>query len=494
MTIIAPRARPRAFIDLRPVGYVIGLLVACLGLTMLVPLAVDIAEGRGHWPAFAESAVLTFAVGALTALACQNGNAEGLTLHQTFLLTTGVWALLPVFGALPFILGHPDASFTDAFFEAMSGMTTTGSTVFTGLDTMPRGILLWRGMLQWLGGVGIIVVAMVFLPELRVGGMQIFRSEAFETMGKILPRATAIAAQISVVYVGLTLACALTYLLLGMNAFEATVHALTTISTGGFSTRDASFGAFQGPMEYAASLYMILAALPFVRFVQIMNGNRIAIFRDSQVRAFILTIVVFVGVSFAALLHIFPHHWETSLREALFNIVSIMSGTGYASVDYMAWGAFLITIFFFVGLVGGCAGSTACSIKIFRYQILFAAIRSQIKRIHLPHGQFVPRFEGRPIPPDVMGSVMSFFVFFTVSLGLLAVALALTGLDFITSISGAATALANIGPGLGDTIGPAGNFSTLNPTAKWLLSFGMLCGRLELMAVYAILTVQFWRS
>jgi trk system potassium uptake protein TrkH len=494
VTTIAPRAKHRSFIDLRPVGYVIGLLVACLGLTMLIPLAVDIAEGRGHWPVFLESAVLTFAIGGLTALACQNGTNQALSLQQTFLLTTGVWAMLPVFGALPFMLGETQSTFTDAFFEAMSGMTTTGSTVLSGLDTLPRGLLLWRGILQWLGGVGIIVVAMVFLPELRVGGMQIFRSEAFDTMGKILPRAASIASQISVVYVALTVACALTYLFLGMDAFDATVHALTTVSTGGFSTRDASFGAFSGPMEYAATVFMLLAALPFVRYVQLLNGNRIALFQDSQVRVFMLTVLAFVGISFVALLHIFPHHWETSLREALFNIVSIMSGTGYASVDYMGWGPFLITLFFFVGLIGGCAGSTTCSIKIFRYQILFAAIRSQIKRIHLPHGRFSPKFDGRPIPPDVMGSVMSFFVFFTVSVGVLAVALALTGLDFVTSVSGAATAIANIGPGLGDTIGPAGNFGPLNPTAKWMLSFGMLCGRLELMAVYAILTVQFWRA
>ena len=480
--------------DMRPVGYVIGLLTTCLGLTMLVPLAVDVAEGREHWPAFAESAIITVLAGLLTALSCQNATREGLTLQQTFLLTTGVWAILPLFGALPFILGVTDASVTDAYFEAMSGLTTTGSTVFSGLDEMPKGLLLWRGILQWLGGIGIIVVAMVFLPELRVGGMQIFRSEAFETMGKILPRATAIASQISVIYVGLTLACAATYLLLGMGAFDATVHALTTVSTGGFSTRDASFGAFSGPMEYAASVYMILAALPFVRYVQMLNGNRTALFSDIQVKGFMGTIAVLVLVTVIALQHIFPHHWEQSLREALFNIVSIISGTGFASVDYMGWGGFLISVFFFIGLIGGCAGSTACSVKIFRYQILIAAVKSQIKRIHSPHGIFTPRYDGRPITEDVIGSVMAFFLFFIVSLGVLSVALALTGLDFTTSLSGAATALGNIGPGLGDTIGPAGNFASLNDTAKWLLSAAMLCGRLELLAVYAILTVKFWRD
>ena len=402
--------------------------------------------------------------------------------------------MLPLFGALPFIMGATQADFTDAYFEAMSGMTTTGSTVFSGLQDLPRGLNLWRGILQWLGGIGIIVVAMVFLPELRVGGMQMFRSEAFETMGKILPKASAIAGQISVIYVGLTVACMLTYLILGMDPYNATVHALTTMSTGGFSTSDASFGAFQGPMEYAASFYMIAAALPFVRYVQMLNGNRIALFRDTQVHGFIGTIAVLVVVSAIVLLHIFPHHWEQAVRESLFNIVSIMSGTGYASVDYMQWGAFLITMFFFIGLIGGCAGSTACSVKIFRYQILLISIKAQIKRIHSPHGVFSLRYDGNKLDEDVLASVMSFFVFFTVSVGVFSVALALTGLDFITSLSGAATALANIGPGLGDIIGPAGNFGPLNDTAKWVLIIGMLCGRLELMVVYAMLTVRFWRG
>lgn len=480
--------------DLRPVGYVIGLLTATLGLTMLLPMSVDLAEGRGHWPVFLESALITVLFGGATALSCSNGVREGLTLQQTFLLTSLVWIVLPLFGALPFILGATDATVVDAFFEAMSGLTTTGSTVFTGLDDLPRGILLWRGILQWLGGIGIIVVAMVFLPELRVGGMQIFRSEAFETMGKILPRAGAIASQISVIYVGLTLACALCYFALGMGAFEASVHALTTVSTGGFSTRDASFGAFSGPMEYVATVFMVLAALPFVRYVQMLNGQRAAMLWDIQARGFMLTIGVLVGVTFIALLHIFPHHWETSLREALFNIVSIISGTGFSSADYMSWGPFLITIFFFVGLIGGCAGSTACSVKIFRYQILIGSIRAQIRRIHAPHAIVQPRYDGRPIAEDVLSSVMTFFVFFVVTLGVLSVLLAMTGLDFVTALSGAATALANIGPGLGDTIGPAGTFAPLNDTAKWLLAIAMFVGRLELMVVYAILTVNFWRA
>ena len=471
-----------------------GLLVAVLGLAMIVPILVDLAEGRGHWRVFVESALITTLGGSMIALASSNGIKEGLTIQQTFLLTTGVWLMLPLFGALPFILGATNASVTDAVFEAMSGLTTTGSTVFVGLEDLPKGLLIWRGILQWLGGIGIIVVAMVFLPELRVGGMQIFKSEAFDTFGKILPRAGQIATQISVIYVWLTLACVLSYLAVGMNTFDATVHALTTVSTGGFSNYDASFGTFSGPAEYVSSIYMILAALPFVRYVQLINGNPFALHRDPQVRGFILTVAVLVVVVFLSLRSVFPTHWEQMLREALFNITSIISGTGYASVDYMTWGAFPVALFFFIGLIGGCAGSTACSIKIFRYQLLFASIRAQLRRIRSPHGIFTPRYDGRPVGGDVLSSVMSFFMFFVVTLGLVAVALSLTGLDFITSLSGAAAALANIGPGLGPIIGPAGNFSSLNDTAKWILTAAMLIGRLELMAVYVILTAKFWRA
>jgi trk system potassium uptake protein TrkH len=481
-------------IDLRPVGYVIGLLVAMLGLTMLLPLLVDLAEGREHWPVFLESSVITMLCGGLIALACANGVREGLTIQQTFLLTTGVWLTLPLFGAIPFVFGATEARFVDAFFEAMSGLTTTGSTVFSGLEDLPKGLLLWRGILQWLGGIGIIVVAMVFLPELRVGGMQIFRSEGFDTFGKILPRATEISSRISVIYIGLTLACAIAYISTGMNAFDATVHAMTTIATGGFSNYDASFASFTGMTEYAAVAFMLLAALPFVRFVQLTAGSAQPLFHDSQIRAFFGTAVVLVLIIVFWKMFQAGEVGEEMFRKALFNTVSLLTGTGYASADYMIWGALPIAVLFFTGLIGGCAGSTACSIKIFRYQLLFASIRAQLYKIRSPNGVFTPRYDGRPVSEDVLGSVMSFFMFFVVTLGVLAVGLGLTGLDFTTSVSGAAAALANIGPGLGDQIGPAGNFAGLNDTAKWMLSAAMLIGRLELLAVYAILTVQFWRS
>ncbi|WP_208347809.1 TrkH family potassium uptake protein [Pseudaestuariivita rosea] len=479
--------------DLRPVGYVIGLLVTALGLTMLAPMAMDLLIGDPHWAVFLESAIITIVSGGLIAVACANGVKQGLTIQQTFLLTTSVWLALPFFGALPFLLGATEARFVDAFFEAMSGLTTTGSTVFSGLDDLPQGLILWRAIMQWLGGIGIIVVAMVFLPELRVGGMQIFRSEGFDTFGKILPRATEISSRISVIYIAITIACTFAYLACGMRMFDAVVHAMTTVATGGFSSYDASFGALPAAAEYVAVIFMVLAALPFVRYVQMISGSPTAVFHDSQIRVF-LTVTLVLATILTLYLWMRAGLSEESLRKALFNVTSILTGTGYASEDYMTWGSFPVVMLFFVGLIGGCAGSTSCSIKIFRYQLLFTSIKAQIQKLHSPHGIFTPRYDGRTVGEDILNSVMAFFMLFILTLGVFSVLLGMTGLDFITSVSGASAALANIGPGLGEQIGPAGNFGDLNDAAKWILSAAMLIGRLELMAVYAILTIQFWRT
>ena len=481
-------------IDLRPVGYVVGLLVATLGLTMLLPMSVDLWVGNGHAGAFFTSAILTVLTGGLIALACANAVTGRMNIQQTFMLTSGVWAVLPLFGAIPFIAGDTDATFTDAYFEAMSGMTTTGSTVFVNLNDLPAGLLLWRSMLQWFGGIGIIVVAMAFLPELRVGGMQIFRSESFDTDGKVLPRAAEIASRISVVYLLLTFLCGMGYLGVGMGFYDAVNHAMTTIATGGFSTHNDSFAFFQGPAEYVAAFFMILASLPFVRYVQLLAGSHVPLFRDSQVRAFLVSLLVLILTMVLFRLAIQGEDFARALRESTFNIISIITGTGYASTDYQLWGSFPIAMFFFIGLIGGCAGSTCCSVKVFRYQILFAAVTNQIKRIHSPHGVFKLKYDGHTLSEEIVSSVMAFLTLFLVTLGVTAVLLSATGLDFITSISGAATAIANVGPGLGDQIGPTGNFGGLNTSAKWILAFAMLIGRLELMVVFVLFTSRFWRA
>ena len=479
----------------RPIGYVVGLLILALGAAMVLPAALDLADGaRGDAAAFGISALATIMVGALSVMACSDNRSQGLTIRQTFLLTVGCWLSLPVFGALPFWLSPQSVSYTDAFFEAMSGLTTTGATIYPDLDILSRGTHLWRGLMQWMGGVGIIVFALAFLPMLKVGGMQLFRSEAFDTFGKILPRAAEIAGSISSIYLSLTLLCAIVYGWAGMDIFDAVVHAMTTVSTGGFSSENASFGAFGPAAEYVAVVFMLLASLPFVRYVQLIAGSAQPLFRDSQIRAFLGVVLIAVLVLTAWQMLAIDRGGELSFRKALFNATSIMTGTGYASDDYNAWGSFSVTTFFIIGLVGGCAGSTCCSVKIFRYQLLASALVTQVRQLHHPAGVFRPRYEGRPVDREVMSSVMAFFVMFVITLAGITAILGLMGLDTVTALSGAATALANVGPGLGPIIGPAGNFSSLPDQAKWVLALAMLLGRLELLSVYVLFTAAFWRE
>ena len=480
--------------DLRPVSFLIGLLLVALGISMLVPLVVDLMARNSHWTAFAVSSILTVVVGSALVLSCMNGVGDGLTIQQTFILTISVFSVLPVFGALPFLFGATGARFVDAFFEAMSGLTTTGSTVFSGLDDLPAGLLLWRGLLQWIGGIGIIIVAMAFLPLLRVGGMQLFRSDSYDSLGTILPRIAEITRSISLIYLALSLACFLAYSMAGLSWLDSAVHAMTTIATGGFANHDDSFSSLGAGAEYVGAGFMIVSALPFIRYVQLVNGSVSPILVDSQIRSFLLFCAVVVGTLGLWQFGMNGENGEEAFRRSLFNGISILTGTGYVSDDFAGWGSFPVTVFFLIGLVGGCAGSTSCSIKIFRFQLLFASINAQVKRIHSPHGIFTPRYEGHKVPEDVISSVMAFFVMFLTTLCVVAILLAFTGLDAMASISGAAAALANIGPGLGDPIGPTGNFSSLSDSAKWLLSAAMLIGRLELMAVFAIVSSQFWRG
>ena len=481
-------------LDLRPVGYVIGLLLATLGASMGLPLLADWLDGSQNWRAFAVSAAVTLFVGLSLVLACRAERQEGLTIRQTFLLTVLVWIVSPAFAALPMMLGEPHASAADAFFEAMSGVTTTGSTVFVGLDTMAPGVLLWRAMLQWFGGLGIIVVALAFLPALRVGGMQLFKSEAFDTFGKILPRARDIAASLSWLYLGLTVACTVAYASFGMSGFDAFCHAMTTIATGGFANYDSSFGGFTPEAEYAASLFMLLASLPLVRLVQLVAGSARPLLHDPQVQAFLGTTAAIVAalVVWRVLREDGP--LEPVIRRSLFNAVSVLTGTGYASEDYSLWGSFAVVVLFIAGLIGGCSGSATCAIKVFRFQVLAAAIVSQVRIIHSPSGVFPPRYDGRAIEEGVISSVMTFFYLFGLTLAVVTVSLSMMGLDAMTAITGAATALTNVGPGFGPIIGPAGNFAPLPDEAKWLLSFTMLLGRLELVSVFVIFTVAFWRN
>jgi len=480
--------------DFRPIFLVVGMLLAILAVSMLLPAAADAIVGNPDWQVFVVASALTLFVGIALALTTRASGLK-LSLRQAFVMTTVSWLALTLFAALPFMFSELELSFTDAFFEAMSGITTTGSTVITGLDSVPPGILMWRALLQWLGGIGIIVMAIGLLPMLRVGGMQLFRMESSETTEKAMPRVAELAMAIGGIYVALTLVWTALYWWAGMTGFEALIHSMTTIATGGYSTSDGSIGHFDSVLiDIIATGGMIVGSLPFLLYLRTVQGDYGALTRDSQVQWFFS--IVGLAVLTASMFLWLEGGFEplSALRYGMFNVVSIITGTGYATSDYWLWGGFAGPIFFYIMFIGGCAGSTTCGIKIFRFQVLWAAAVTQFNHLLQPHGVFIPYYNNRPIPDEVITSVLSFFFVFGVCFALLAVGLGMLGLDYVTAISSAATALANVGPALGPIVGPAGTFQPLPDAAKWLMSAGMLLGRLELFTVLILFSRAFWRG
>ena len=481
-------------IDIRPVAHAIAKLTIAMGGLMLLPAALDWVQGDPNYRSFVLTGGAAIVLGWLVMLSTA-GQGHNLTLEQAFLLTSGLWLVLPLVGAVPFVLGAPDASWTDALFESMSGMSTTGATAFPALDDLPLGTHLWRGILQWAGGLGIVVVAMVFLPVMRVGGMQFFRSEGFDTMGKIMPRAGQIAAEMSQLYLGITVACALCFAALGMNGFDAVMHALTTCSTGGFAHYDASFGAFTGWPQVVATVFMVVASLPFVRMLQLVHGDPAPIWRDSQIRTYLAIIATICGIIIA-----YEAFWQgvgpgiALIREVAFNVVTVISGTGFASVDVTQWGHLPFVLLILAGLIGGCTGSTVCSIKVFRYQVLFQALRGQLAQMQSPNRVRSLRLQGRRLDPEVINSVMALFTMFILTFGVLIVALALSGLHSRTALTAAWTSIANVGPVWGPEVSHNGSVAEFPPLSKWLMIAGMYLGRLELMTVFVVLMPRFWRQ
>ncbi len=480
--------------DLRPVFLIIGILLSALAVSMVVPAVVDALAGNPDWQVFAVSAAVTLFVGVAMALTSRSGGLH-LTVRQAFVMTTLSWLVMTVFAALPLAFSELDLSYTDAFFEAMSGITTTGSTVITGLDSAPPGILLWRALLQWLGGIGIIVMAIAIFPMLRVGGMQLFRMEPSDQSDKAVPRATHIASSIAAIYLLLSIVLAFAYWLAGMSGFDAIAHAMTTIATGGFSTKDGSIGYLDNAaVDIIATLGMIMGGLPFILYLKTVQGNPMALWNDSQVQWFISIIIAIVLSVTAWLWFSGGHDPVQALRYSAFNVVSIITGTGYVNTNYGLWGGLTVPVFFFIMFIGGCAGSTTCGIKIFRFQVLYSAARTQIHHLLQPHGVFIPYYNRRPISDEVIVSVLSFFFVFGLSFALLAIGLGMLGLDFLTAVSSAATAISNVGPALGSIAGPSATFQSMPDAAKWLLSAGMLLGRLELFTVIVMFTRSFWRG
>ena len=478
----------------KTVFFIIGTLLIILGFFMLIPYGVQIFyKENSH--SFLSSAFITILIGTMFVLANLQEQYQ-LNLRQTFLFSTFTWIAVAIFGSIPFVLSNLDFSFSDSFFESMSGITTTGSTVITNLDSTPKSILLWRAIMQWLGGVGIIVMAITVLPLLKVGGMQLFKIESSDKPEKILPKASQVALIIIFTYLILTFLCAFFYKILGMNLFDSVAHAMTTIATGGFSTHNESIGYFKNSnIEIVATIFIILGSIPFISYLKFIKGNKKIFFQDIQIKGFVYLFIFSTFIMFLYLLFNDDSNLLIEkIRIASFNVVSILSGTGYVTNDFSMWGKFPLIFFLFLIFIGGCAGSTACGIKIFRFQLLFLFINNQIKKIIYPNSVFILKYNNQKITDGYMNSVIIFIFAYLFIFILTAMLLSITGLDFLSSISGAATSISNVGPGLGEVIGPNGNFKSVPEISKWILSFGMLLGRLELFAVLILFFPSFWRD
>ena len=468
-------------------------MVCLVAVAMLVPMAVDYADSHSSGLVFAVSALVTFFIGGLMVLFAYDRRPVTAGLREGFLLTTLTWTIISAFAAMPFIgLGLPLA---DAYFEAVSALTATGGTVMVKLDSQPRGILLWRALLQGIGAVGIIVLAILVLPSLRIGGMQLFQAESSDRSEKVMPRAFGLMSAITAIFAILLVACTFTYMALGMTPFDAICHALATVSTGGFSTHDASFSYFNSPaLDWAAVVFMISGALPFVVYIKAMRGGGLHMWRDAQVRglAWLLLVTSLIMAMYLVLVRDLPFH--DAFRLATFNVVSIVTTTGFVNTDYTTWGPFAIGVFFLLMFVGGCSGSTAGGIKIYRLQVAWLLTRGHLQHLISPNRIVTLLYNGRRLPEDVPFSVVAFLALYMATIGMFTVVLAAMGLDLLTALSSAAAAVSNVGPGLGDIVGPAGTFATLPDGAKWVLSFAMLLGRLELFTVLVLFRPEFWRS
>lgn len=477
----------------KPVFYINGILLLILSAAMFLPVIVDLTHGSGDWRVFATAQLITGFIGFLLIFANREEQFS-LNLRQTFVLTSMSWAFMTAFAALPFCLSEINLSFTRGFFEAMSGLTTTGATVITGLDTLPKGILLWRSMLQWMGGIGFLIVALAVLPLLQVSGMQIFKTQSFGA-DKVLPSAQQMAIYILLVYAALTLTCAILLFAADMSLFDAFCHAMTSMATGGFSNYDKSIGHFNSDtIEWIVIIFMWLGALPFVQYVRMLKGNSRALVDDVQVRAFFCILMSLAAVVAFYLMYTGQHGFFDAVRDAVFMLTTLMTTTGFANADYTVWGPLLVGIAFVATYLGACSGSTAGGVKIFRLQILWAMVQQQVRKLIMPHGVFQVHYNKKLVDPEILTSVAVFFFIHIMTSLVVTILLHFSGLDFTTAVSGAISAVSNVGPGLGHTIGPSGTFAPLPDDAIWILSFAMLLGRVEFLTLFVLLAPRFWRD
>lgn len=477
----------------KPVFYVNGILLLILSAAMFMPVLIDLAHQSSDWKVFASAQLITAFVG-FALIFANREESFSLSLRQTFVLTSVSWIFLTAFAALPFCFAEIQLSYTRAFFEAMSGLTTTGSTVITGLDDLPKGILFWRAMLQWLGGIGFLIVALAVLPLLQVSGMQIFKTQSFG-MEKVLPSAQQMAFYIMMLYACLTLGCAVLLFAADMSLFDAFCHAMTSVATGGFANYDNSIGHFNSAaVDWIIIAFMWLGALPFVQYVRMLKGNARAVIDDVQVRTFFGILFTLSAIVALYLVYTDQKSILDAIRSSVFMLTTLMTTSGFASGDYGSWGPLAIGIAFVAMYLGACSGSTAGGIKTFRLQILWAMLQQQVRKLIVPHGVFQVHYNKKLVDNDVLASVAVFFFVHIITWMAVTILLHMTGLDFTTAVSAAITAVSNVGPGLGPIIGPAGTFAPLPDDAIWILSVAMLLGRMEFLTLFVLLAPRFWRA
>ena len=477
----------------KTVFFTLGILQIILGISMIFPIIIQIIFNELD-SSFISASLITIIFGTLFFLSNLERDKK-INLQHAFLLTALSWFSVAIFGSLPFIFSNLNLSITDSFFESMSGITTTGSTIITDLNSTPKAILLWRAILQWLGGIGIIVMAITLMPIMNVGGMQLFKVSNSDTSEKILPKTKEISIRLIIIYLVLTFLCALFYKVFGMKYFDSLTHSMTTIATGGFSNYNESIGYFNSiNIEITSMIFIILGSIPFIAYIKFLSGKKKIFFTDTQISSFIKIIFFSILFLFFYLTIFYKGFSEVSLRSITFNVISILTGTGYVTQNFDNWGSFPLIYFLALMFIGGCAGSTTCGIKIFRIQILYSFLKNQLKKIIYPRGIFIIKYDNNNVDEKFMASIISFIYLYIIIFFIIAALLSLTGLDFTTSISGAATSISNVGPGLGELIGPNGNFSQLPDFSKWVLSFGMILGRLELFAILVLFLPSFWQK
>ena len=477
----------------KTVFFTLGILLIILGIAMIVPMGFQLIYNEFD-STFIISSIITITFGILFFLS-NIDHLKSINTHQAFLLTALSWLSIAVFGSLPFFFSNLNLSITDSFFESMSGITTTGATILNNIENSPKGILIWRAMLQWLGGIGVILMAITLMPIMNIGGMQLLKISSYDTSEKILPKSKQISLRLILVYLFLTLSCAIFYKIFGMNFFDSITHSMTTIATGGFSNYDQSIGYFNNPyIEVISIFFILLGSIPFILYIKFISDDKKIIFKDEQVKLFFKLSLVSILILFLYLIIFNKDLSQVHIRSVVFNVVSILTGTGYVTKEFDQWGNFPLIFFLILMFIGGCAGSTTCGIKIFRVHILYYFIRNQLLKIIYPRAIINLKYNNNKVEDKLIASIISFIYLYILIFFVLASLLTLTGLDFITSISGAASSLSNVGPGLGNEIGPNSNYSGIPNQSKWLLSFGMILGRLEIFAILIIFLPSFWRK